>query len=331
MRVDIAYDSSIFIDRSIEAVFKTIGEAILLVLVIIFFFLRNFRATLIPLVTIPVSLIGAFALMLVLGFTINTLTLLALVLAIGLVVDDAIVMLENIYRHIEEGMPRMQAALPGLAGDRLRGGRDDADAGGGLCAGGLHDRAHRQAVHRVRADPGRRGAGLRLRRADPVADDVLAAAQARGQARQGLPGRSRSFLDWLNSGYRRVLTAALARRWLVMAGFVAVAAACVALLGVLKSELAPVEDRGVIIGVFLGPDGATLDYTDKYARQIEGIYSQTKDVERYFVVAGNPTVSQGISFVGLDRLEGAQPQLAGRSPGNCSRNSWASPACWPSR
>ena len=113
MRVDIAYDSSIFIDRSIEAVFHTIGEAILLVLAIIFFFLRNFRATLIPLVTIPVSLVGAFAIMFMLGFTINTLTLLALVLAIGLVVDDAIVVLENIYRHIEEGMPRMQAALQG--------------------------------------------------------------------------------------------------------------------------------------------------------------------------------------------------------------------------
>ncbi|MGB5207719.1 MAG: efflux RND transporter permease subunit, partial [Azonexus sp.] len=113
MRADIAYDSSIFIDRSIEAVFKTIGEAILLVLAIIFFFLRNLRATLIPLVTIPVSLVGAFAIMFTLGFTINTLTLLALVLAIGLVVDDAIVMLENIYRHIEEGMPKMQAALQG--------------------------------------------------------------------------------------------------------------------------------------------------------------------------------------------------------------------------
>ena len=176
MRADIAYDSSIFIDRSIEAVFKTIGEAILLVLAIIFFFLRNFRATLIPLVTIPVSLVGAFAIMFVLGFTINTLTLLALVLAIGLVVDDAIVVLENIYRHIEEGMPTHAGGAAGLAGNRFRGGGDDADAGGGVCPGRLHDRAHRQAVHRIRADPGRCRAGVRLRRADPVADDVLAAA-----------------------------------------------------------------------------------------------------------------------------------------------------------
>ena len=121
------------------------------------------------------------------------------------------------------------------------------------------------------------------------------------------------FLNWLNSGYKRVLTAALGRRWIIMTGFVAVAAASVALLGVLKSELAPVEDRGVILGVFLGPDGATLDYTDKYARQIEGIYSQTKDVDRFFVVSGNPTVSQGISFVGLtdwNERDRSSPEIA---------------------
>ena len=94
-------------------VYETIGEAILLVALIIFLFLRSIRATLVPLVTIPVSLIGAFAIMYAFGFSINTLTLLALVLAIGLVVDDAIVMLENIYRHVEEGMPPVKAASVG--------------------------------------------------------------------------------------------------------------------------------------------------------------------------------------------------------------------------
>src|SRR5437899_8140486 len=113
MKLVVAYDTSVFIERSISNVFRSIGEAILLVILVIFFFLRNFRATLIPLVTIPVSLIGAFALMYVLGFTINTLTLLSMVLAIGLVVDDAIVMLENIFRHIEAGMPRREAAIEG--------------------------------------------------------------------------------------------------------------------------------------------------------------------------------------------------------------------------
>src|SRR6195256_322530 len=113
MKLIVSYDTSVFIDRSIGSVFETIIEAILLVVLVIFFFLRSLRATLIPLVTIPVALIGAFGLMYAFGFTINTLTLLAMVLAIGLVVDDAIVMLENIFRHVEAGMPRKEAAIQG--------------------------------------------------------------------------------------------------------------------------------------------------------------------------------------------------------------------------
>ena len=113
MQVDVAYDSSVFIQESINNVYDTIVEAVVLVILIIFLFLRSLRATLVPLVTIPVSLIGAFFMMYLLGFTINTLTLLSLVLAIGLVVDDAIVMLENIFRHIEAGMSPMRAAFKG--------------------------------------------------------------------------------------------------------------------------------------------------------------------------------------------------------------------------
>src|SRR6185436_16329287 len=113
MKLIVAYDTSVFIDRSIRSVFETIGEAVVLVVLVIYFFLRSLRATVIPIVTIPVSLIGALGLMYLFGFTVNTLTLLAIVLAIGLVVDDAIVMLENIHRHIEEGIPRMKAAILG--------------------------------------------------------------------------------------------------------------------------------------------------------------------------------------------------------------------------
>src|SRR4030095_9496500 len=113
MKLIVAYDPSVFIDRSISSVFETIVEAIVLVVLVIFFFLRSLRATVIPIVTIPVSLIGAFGIMYFFGFTINTLTLLAMVLAIGLVVDDAIVVLENIFRHIEDGMPRREAAMQG--------------------------------------------------------------------------------------------------------------------------------------------------------------------------------------------------------------------------
>ncbi|EWM51482.1 MMPL family protein [Bordetella holmesii 70147] len=113
MKLNISYDTSVFIERSIDSVYHTIVEAIVLVVLVIFFFLRNLRASLVPIVTIPVSLIGACAIMYMFGFSINTLTLLAMVLAIGLVVDDAIVVLENIFRHIENGVPRRQAAIQG--------------------------------------------------------------------------------------------------------------------------------------------------------------------------------------------------------------------------
>jgi multidrug efflux pump len=298
MSANLSYDSSVFIDRSIESVFKTIGEAILLVLAIIFFFLRNFRATLIPLVTIPVSLIGAFGIMFALGFTINTLTLLALVLAIGLVVDDAIVVLENIYRHIEEGMPRMQAALQG-----------SKEIGFAVVAMTLTLAAVYAPVAFMTGRTGKLFIEFALTLAGAVlvsgfvaltlspmmCSVLLKHEEKHGKAFMLVEG----FLNWLNFGYKRTLTAALNRRWIVLVGFVIVAASCGVLLKALKSELAPVEDRGIIFGMFIGPEGATLDYTEKYARQIEAIYSQTKDAERYFVVAGNPTVSQGISILGL--------------------------------
>ena len=185
MKLIVAYDTSVFIERSITNVFHTIGEAILLVVLVIFFFLRSLRATIIPIITIPVSLVGAFALMYFFGFTINTLTLLAMVLAIGLVVDDAIVVLENIFRHVEEGMPRLEAAIARRAGDRVRGDRDDADARVGVRAARVRDRPHRPPVHRVRADARRRGAGLGLHRADAVADDVLAAAASTRRSTRG--------------------------------------------------------------------------------------------------------------------------------------------------
>ncbi|HET7795267.1 MAG TPA: efflux RND transporter permease subunit, partial [Rhizobacter sp.] len=113
VKVQVANDNSLFIDRSVKSVYRTITEAVVLVALVVFVFLRHLRAAVIPLVTIPVSLIGTFGIMAAAGFTINTLTLLALVLAIGLVVDDAIVVLENIFRHIEEGMSPFQASLKG--------------------------------------------------------------------------------------------------------------------------------------------------------------------------------------------------------------------------
>ncbi|HQV15779.1 MAG TPA: efflux RND transporter permease subunit, partial [Denitromonas sp.] len=298
MTVTIANDYTVFIDRSIRAVFMTIGEAVLLVLAIIFFFLRNWRATLVPLVTIPVSLIGAFTLMLVMGFSINTLTLLALVLAVGLVVDDAIVVLENIHRHLEMGKTRFQAALDGAK-----------EIGFAVVAMTLTLAAVYAPVAFMTGRTGKLFIEFALTLAGAVIvsgfvalslSPMMCSKLLKHETRHGrVYNAVEAVLNGMTHGYRRILGAALKARWLVLLLFVAVVGASGWLLNTLKSELSPVEDRGFIIGVFSGPEGATIDYMDRYTRQLEALYAKTPDISRYFVVSGSPTVSQGISFGGL--------------------------------
>jgi multidrug efflux pump len=129
---------------------------------------------------------------------------------------------------------------------------------------------------------------------------MMCSVLLRHETRHGRAYRAvESVLQGMTDGYRRALAWSLRHRWLILIVFLATGGASVLLFKALKSELAPVEDRGVVLGIFLGPEGATIDYMDRYARQLEGIYKNTADVERYFVVAGNPVVNQGISFVGL--------------------------------
>ena len=238
----IANDTTVFIERSISAVFVTIAEAVGLVVLVTLLFLRSFRATLIPVVTIPVSLIATFALMYAAGFSINTLTLLALVLAIGLVVDDAIVVLENVYRHIEQGEPPFQAALIGT--------REIVFA---VIAMTLTLAA---VYAPVAMTPGRTGrlfiefalalAGavhrLGLRRPDADADDVLAAAQA---ARRGERGRPLRRPRAERHGARLCPAASalvLGRSWVLLPLVGLVLGSGVALFQRTPSELAP--ERG---------------------------------------------------------------------------------------
>ncbi len=175
--------------------FTTIGEAIVLVVLVIFFFLRSLRATLIPLVTIPVSLIGAFALMYAFGFSINTLTLLAMVLAIGLVVDDAIVMLENIHRHVEEGMAPFEAALVGAREIGFAVLAMTVTLAAVYAPIGFMTGRTGRLFTEFALRAGRRGAGLGLRRAVALADDVQQDAAPRREARPVLPG-DRDAASW---------------------------------------------------------------------------------------------------------------------------------------
>ena len=296
VRVQLANDNSVFIDRSVKSVYETIAEATALVALVVFVFLRTLRASIIPLVTIPVSLIGAFGLMAAAGFTINTLTLLSLVLAIGLVVDDAIVVLENIFRHIEEGFEPFQAAL--------KGAREISFA---VVAMSLT----LAAVYAPLAfTPGRTGRlfvefALTLAGAVIVSGFValtltpmMCSKLLRHNPRPSAFDRGmEALLVRLTGAYTTALRFALARKWIVLVVMTGAAAGSAWLYSTAKSELAPLEDRGVILATINAPDGATLEYTARYLNAIERIGRTYPEFDRVFVVAGNPTVSQGITFL----------------------------------
>ncbi len=302
MHMQVANDNSLFIRESIDNVFITIWEAVGLVILIIFIFLRSLRATIIPLVTIPVSLIGAFALMSLMGFTINTLTLLAMVLAIGLVVDDAIVMLENIHRHIEEGMAPVQAAL--------KGSREIAFA---VIAMTLTLAAVFAPIGFMQGTTGKlftefawtlAGAvlvsGFVALTLTPMMCALLLKPHQAGERHNRVYNLIEDCLNGVTRNYKRLLARALTAWWLVIAVLLGTMLACVLLFSGLKSELAPTEDTGTIVGVFNGPDGATIGYTGRYAREIEAAYDSIPETNRYMVIAGFPTVAQGISFMKLE-------------------------------
>jgi multidrug efflux pump len=293
--IEVANDNSVFIDRSIKGVFITIVEASVLVALVIFVFLRTLRASIIPLLTIPVALIGSFALMALAGFSINTLTLLALVLAIGLVVDDAIVMLENIYRHIEDGMAPFQAAI--------RGARE---VGFAIVAMTMT----LVAVYAPLAfAPGRTGRlftefALALAGAVVVSGIValtlspmLSSVLLRHNPKPSWFDRGmETALQAITRGYNHTLNWTLRHRWLVLLVMVASGFVSWFVLGDLKRELSPVEDRGVVVAQINGPDGATLDYTNRYAKAIERIGEGYPEFDRVFATVGNPTVAQGNIF-----------------------------------
>ena len=305
IEIEIANDNSVFIDRSIKAVYQTIVEAMVLVALVIFVFLRTFRASIIPLVTIPVSLIGTFALMALFGFTVNSLTMLALVLAIGLVVDDAIVVLENIYRHIEDGMSPFEASIRGAK-----------EIGFAVVAMTIT----LAAVYAPLAfTPGRTGR-LFTEFALALAGSVIVSGFVALTLSPMMCSKLLKHVDnptWfdrkmevilvaITNGYGRLLhwtlspmklgSFALSRRWLVVAIMLSAALGTWQLLMSTKSELAPIEDRGVILTVINGPDGATMDYTTRYAQTIERMGSKYEEFDRLFTVVGNPTVAQGNVF-----------------------------------
>jgi len=293
LNAELGNDDTVFIDRSIGAVYTTIAEAIGLVIVVILFFLRSARAAIIPIVTIPISLIATFTLMFALGFSVNTLTLLAMVLAIGLVVDDAIVVLENIYRYIEDGMDPVEAAIKGTR-----------EIGFAVIAMTMTLAAVYAPIAFAPGKSGRLFLEFALTLAGAVVISGFVALTLTPMMSAKLlrvnhtPGRISTavgrFLEWIERGYRWILSAALKVRPLILIVGVAVAGLGAVLFLGLKSELSPLEDRGVMRLRGVGPEGATIGFTARYADQIDAILTKVPEIRARLVISGAPDVSQSL-------------------------------------
>jgi len=275
LRLELNFDRADFIAESMRQVVLALAFAIALVLLVIFLFLGELRATLIPAVVVPVSVVSTFLVMASLGYTINTLTLLGLVLAIGLVVDDAIVVLENIYRRIEQGRPVVLAALEG-----------SKEIGFAVIATTLVLVAVFVPLSFIQGDIGRLFSEFGITLAAAVmfssfvalslspmmASKLLRARQPDGRPR--LSSRLDRAFGWLSDRYRGLLERALAVPAVPLAVAALVSLAALGLFGVVPSEYAPREDRGVFGAMMVAPEGASFQYTDRYARQVEAILAE---------------------------------------------------------
>lgn len=270
------FDVAHFVNASIEEVQSTLIEAIVIVVIVIFLFLGSFRAVIIPVVTIPLSLVGTAALMLMFGFSLNLLTLLAMVLAIGLVVDDAIVVVENIHRHIEEGLTPIKAALVGareIVGPVIAMTITLAAVYTPIgLMGGLTGALFREFAFTLAGSVIVSGV-VALTLSPMMSSYLLNANLSEGKLSQKIEHN----MQRLTERYARLLDKTLAIRGAVMIAGLAVLAGIVILFTGAQRELAPEEDQGVIFTQLKGPQYASVDYTARYASGMDAIFHEQKE------------------------------------------------------
>lgn len=283
----IPYDSTEQIQEAIDEVVATIIEAVIIVIVVIYLFLGSLRSVLIPAVTVPLSLVGALFLMLLMGFTINLLTLLAMVLAIGIVVDDAIIVLENIHRHIEEGMKPHDAAI--------RGARELAWPVVAMTTtlvavylpigfqGGLTGVLFTEFAFTLA------GAVL-LSGVIALTLTPMMSARILKPHDEGGKGKLEAWLDerfdWLRHGYQRKLHGALETKSVIAVFGGIVLVSCAFLYMTAPKEPAPLEDEGFIFSIAQADPYATLDYVERYTQEITDLAKTVDEVDGYFLFNG---------------------------------------------
>ena len=325
---------------------KTLLEAIVLVFLVMYLFLQNFRATLIPTIAVPVVLLGTFGVLAALGFSINMLTMFAMVLAIGLLVDDAIVVVENVERLMsEEGLSPLEATRKSMEPDHRRAGRHRPGAVGGVRADGLHGRLDRRHLPPVlghhRVGDGAVGAGRDRADAGAVRDHAEAGRQGPPDqptraSSAGSTAPSIAAAGSTSGGVHGIVT----RGKRFMAIFAALVAVMVLLFLRLPSSFLPAEDQGILFSMVQAPVGATQERTMETIEKVEQHFLQNEKetVESIFSVQGfsfgGTGQNTGIAFVKLkDWSERTAPEArprCGRRPRHGradarSRMRWPSP------
>ena len=293
LKVTIAYDATRFIQASIDEVVKTLAEAVVIVIVVVFLFLGSLRSVLIPVVTIPLSMIGVMFFMQTMGYSINLLTLLAMVLAIGLVVDDAIVVVENIHRHIEEGKTPFQAAIDGareiampVVTMTITLAAVYAPIGflQGLTGALFQEFALTLA-----------GAVLISGIVALTLSPMMCSRLLRHEENPtGLAHRLDLLFDRLKVRYQRALHGTLNTRPVVLVFAVIVLGLIPVLLKFTESELAPEEDQGIIFMMASSPQTANLDYLNAYTDQFLEIFKSFPEYYSWFQINGFNGVQSGI-------------------------------------
>jgi multidrug efflux pump len=294
VKMEVAYDSTKFIQASIDEVKMSLGQAVVIVVVVIFLFLGSFRSVVIPIVTIPLSLIGAGMIMSAMGFSLNLLTLLAMVLAIGLVVDDAIVVVENVYRHIEEGRSPPQAALIGareIAGPVISMTLTLAAVYAPIgFLGGVTGTLFREFAFTLA------GAviisGVVAVTLSPMMCSLFL---KHGAAEKGFAGLLDRGFNGLANWYGRRLQRSLDYRPVTALFAIAIFIALGFMYANAKKELAPEEDQGVLFALTKAPQYSNLDYQDAYGQELDQALTAFPEADLRFVLNGRLGPSQGIA------------------------------------
>ena len=298
VKVELAFETARFIEASITEVAHTLLEALLIVVLVIWLCMGSLRSVLIPVVTIPLSMLGAAALMLAFGFSINLLTLLAMVLAVGLVVDDAIVVVENVHRHIEEGKTPVAAALAGareVAGPviamtiTLAAVYAPIGMMGGLTGALFKEFALTLAGAVVVS-------GVVALTLSPVMSSFL----LQPKTSEGRMARAAEHVfGGLTARYARLLAWSLKRRWLSGGFALLVMASLPFLYGLPQRELAPSEDQASVLTAIKAPQHASLDYVERFSYKLDAIYKNIPETDSRWIINGGEGPASSIGGINL--------------------------------